>query len=207
MEGGLNGIVHEGRYQLEPFDEAVSRFSGTKRRHTADELLRYHFAFLRGGTRPFGKFWGTSIYGQCDPEIAKRAVTLAYDMGARYVWFWTSDHGHHLPWPEQLELARRLKSHAEAHPRRSIYGPPPVLGKAIVIPYPYFPSLRNLWWVRVLDPEGKNEASRRYRRLMRNTLRAYHEAIEQDEEFDFVIDTGGELAGYRKIVRIGDAAR
>ena len=212
MEGGLNGIVHEGRYQLEPFDEAVSRFSGTKRRHTAEELLRYHFAFLRGGTRPFGKFWGTSIYGQCDPQLAKRAVTLAYDMGARYVWFWTSDHGHHLPWPEQLDLARRLKSHAAAQcahgrlARRSIYGPPEVLDKAILIPYGYFPSLRNLWWVRVLDPEGKNEASKHYRRLMQDTLRAYHQAIEQDEQFDFVIDTGAKPTGYRKIVRVGDSA-
>jgi hypothetical protein len=207
MEGGLNGIVHEGRYQLGPFDEAVARWLGQPRRHTADELLRYHFAFLRGATRPLGKFWGTSIYGQCDPEIAKRAVTLAYDMGARYVWFWTSDHGHHVPWPEQLALARRLKSHAEAHPRRSIYGPPAVLDKAIVIPYGYFPSLENLWWVRVLDPEGKNEASQRYRRLMQDTLRAYHEAVERHEEFDFLIDTGREITGYRKIVRVGDGGK
>lgn len=206
MEGGLNGIVHEGRYQLAPFDEAVARFMGAKRRHTADELLRYHFAFLRGGTRPLGKFWGTSIYGQCDPEIAKRAVTLAYDMGARYVWFWTSDHDHHVPWPEQLELARLLKSHAEAHPRPSIYGPRPVLDKAIVIPYGYFPSLENLWWVRVLDPEGKNEASKHYRRLMQDTLRAYHQALDQNEEFDFAIDTGSDLRGYRQIVRVGDGA-
>ena len=205
MEGGLNGIVHEGRYQLAPFDAAVSRWLGDGRRHTANDLLRYHFAFLRGGTRPFGKFWGTSIYGQCDPEIAREAVTLAYDMGARYVWFWTSDHDHHVPWPEQLDLARRLKSHARAHPRRSIYGPPPVLDKAIVIPYGYFPSLENLWWVRVLDPQGANEAAGKYRRLMQETLRAYHEALDRNEDFDFAIDTGKEPAGYRKLVRVRDS--
>ena len=201
MEGGLNGIVHEGRYQLGPFDAAVARWLGEPRRHTAGELLRYHFAFLRGGTRPFGKFWGTSIYGQCDPEIAKQAATMAYDMGARYVWFWTSDHDHHVPWPEQLESARLLKSHAEARPRKSIYGPPAVLDTAIAIPYGYFPSLENLWWVRVLDPQGTGEASRNYRRLMQNTLRAYHEALEGNEQFDFVIDTDKDLSGYRRIVR------
>jgi hypothetical protein len=206
MEGGLNGIVHEGRYRLEPFDKAVSRWLGDARRHTGDELLRYHFAFLRGGTRPLGKFWGTSIYGQCDPQLAKQAVTLAYDMGARYVWFWTSDHDHHVPWPEQLELARRLKGHAEAHPRRSIYGPPAVLDTAIVIPYGYFPSLENLWWVRVLDPQGTGEASRRYRRLVQETLRAYHEALDRKEEFDFVIDTGKAPAGYRRIIRVSDGS-
>jgi hypothetical protein len=119
MEGGLNGFVHEGRYQLAPFDKAVARFLGTERRHTATEMLRYHYAFLRGGTRPFGKFWGTSIYGQCDPQIAPEAVALAYDLGARYVWFWTSDHDHHVPWPEQLALSQRLKEHAAAHRNRS----------------------------------------------------------------------------------------
>jgi hypothetical protein len=138
-------------------------------------------------------------------------------MGARYVWFWTSDHDHHVPWPEQLDLARHLKSHAEAHPRPSIYGPPArgggyvrmpypptAVDKAIVIPYGYFPSLENLWWVRVLDPDGKNEASLRYRRLMQRTLRAYHEALDQGEDFDFVIDMGKEPTGYRKIVRVSD---
>jgi hypothetical protein len=128
-------------------------------------------------------------------------------MGARYVWFWTSDHDHHVPWPEQLELARRLKSHAEAHPRPSIYGPPAVVDKAIVIPHGYFPSLENLWWVRVLDPEGKNEASLRYRRLMQRTLQAYHEALDQGEDFDFVIDMGKQPTGYRKIVRVSDSAK
>ena len=128
-------------------------------------------------------------------------------MGARYVWFWTSDHDHHVPWPEQLELARRLKGHAEAHPRPSIYAPPAVLDTAIVIPYGYFPSLENLWWVRVLNPQGTGEASRRYRRLVQETLRAYHEALDRKEEFDFVIDTGVKPAGYRKIVRVSDGAQ
>ena len=204
MEGGLTGIVHEGRYQLSPFDAAVAKWTGGKRRHTARELLRYHFAFLRGGTRPFGKHWGTSIYGQCDPAIAKEAITLAYDMGARYVWFWTSDHGHHVPWPEQLDLARRLKRHARAHPRKSIFAGQPVLDRAIVIPYGYFISLRNLWWIRVLDPKGRSEAAGRYRRLMQNTLRAYHEALKRGEDFDFVIDTGRPPARYRNVTAVRD---
>jgi hypothetical protein len=41
---------------------------------------------------------------------------------------------------------------------------------------------------------------------MQNTLRAYHEALDQGEEFDFVIDIGKEPTGYRKIVRISDSA-
>jgi len=204
LAGGLAGIVHEGRYQLEDFNKAAARFNGGRRRYTAEELLRYHYAFLRGAARQFGKHWGTSIYGQCDPKIAPKAVTLAYDMGARYIWFWTSDHDHHLPWPEQLELARVLRDHRTAHPRPSIFGPKPVLDTAIVIPYGYFLSLRDLWWVRVLDKEGKNEASQKYRRLMKRAFAAVDAALDRGEDFDIVVDDGRKITGYRKIVRIND---
>ncbi|MBN1422394.1 MAG: hypothetical protein JXP34_26700 [Planctomycetes bacterium] len=205
LAGGLAGIVHEGRYRLAPFDRAIERWTGTPKAHTARELLRYHYAFLRGAARAFGKSWGTSIYGQCDPAISPEAVTLAYDMGARYVWFWTSDHDHHMPWPEQLELARTLRDHAKAHPRLSIRAKPPVLDLAIAIPYGYFLSLDNLWWVRALDEEGKNEASQRYARLMRRAHRAIEEALEKGEEFDITVDDGRRsFDDYKRVVRVSD---
>ena len=204
MKGGGSGLVHEGRYQLAEFDKAVARFTGQSRQHSARELLQYHYAFLRGGTRPFGKFWGTAIYGQCDTNIAPEAVTLAYDLGARYVWFWTSDHDHHVPWPEQLELARTLKQHTQRHPRPSIYGKAPKLDTAIVIPNGYFLSLENLWWVRVMDKEGRNEASQKYRRLMQRALQAIHQCFDRGESFDITVDDGRAIPGYRRIVRVDD---
>jgi len=204
LAGGLAGIVHEGRYRLAPFDRAIERWTGTPKKHTARELLRYHFAFLRGAARSFGKSWGTSIYGQCDPAISPEAVTLAYDMGARYVWFWTSDHDHHMPWPEQLELARTLRDHAKAHPRLSIRAKPPVLDKVIAIPHGYFLSIENLWWVRALDKEGKNEASQRYARLMRRAHEAIEEALAKDEDFDITVDDGRPFDDYRQVVRVSD---
>lgn len=207
MKGGGNGLVHEGRYQLADFDRAVERFTGVPRRHTAGELLQYHYAFLRGGTRPFGKFWGTAIYGQCDTNLAVEALTRAYDMGARYLWFWTSDHDHHVPWPEQLALARALKRHAQAHPRPSLYGPAPRLDTAIVIPNGYFLSLENLWWVRVMDKEGKNEAAQRYRRLMQRALNEVHKCFDRRESFDITVDDGRPIQGYRRVVRINDAPK
>ncbi len=204
MKGGGNGLVHEGRYQLDSFDKAVARFTGQPRRHTPSELLQYHFAFLRGGTRPFGKFWGTAIYGQCDTNLAPAAVKLAYDMGARYVWFWTSDHDHHVPWPEQLNLARVLKQHAQQHPRPSLFGPPPKLDAVLVVPNGLFLSLENLWWVRVMDKEGKNEAAQRYHRLMQRFLKAVQECFERGESFDVTVDDGRPIANYRRIVRLED---
>ncbi|MHB1037836.1 MAG: hypothetical protein ACYC35_25565 [Pirellulales bacterium] len=202
MRGGANGIVHEGRYQLAEFDKNFARFTGVAKAHSADDLLRYHYAFLRGGTRPFGKYWGTAIYGQCDPAIAPAALTTAYDMGARYLWFWTSDHGHHVPYPEQLALVRQLTAHAQAHPRGSIEGPPKTLDTAIVIPYNLFISFENLWWVRVMDPAGKNDASRQYRAFMKSALSEIQGCLDRSEDFDVVVDEGKPIIGYKKIVRI-----
>ena len=91
MKGGGSGIVHEGRYRLKAFDDWVAQATGERRQHTARQMLQWHYAFLRGGAQLFGKFWGTAIYGQCDPAIAPEAFTTAYDMGARYFWCWTSE--------------------------------------------------------------------------------------------------------------------
>jgi hypothetical protein len=202
MKGGGMGIVHEGRYQLPPFDEAVAKFTGEARRHSARELLQYHYAFLRGAVRPFGKAWGTAIYGQCDTNLAPLALTLAYDMGSRYLWFWTSDHDHHVPWPEQLALVRHLQAHARAHPRASLSAPVEV---AIVIPNGYFLSLENLWWVRVLDKEGRNAAAQKYRRLMQRALAAVHDCFRDGLSFDITVEDGHAITGYRKLIRISDA--
>jgi hypothetical protein len=204
MKGGGSGIVHEGRYQLGPFDRAVERFTGKPRGHTASELLQYHYAFLRGGTRPFGKFWGTAIYGQCDTNIAPLALTAAYDMGARYLWFWTSDHDHHVPWPEQMSLVRHLQAHVKAHARASIRAHVPGVDVCIAIPNGYFLSLENLWWVRVLDKEGKNEAAQRYRRLMQRVFAAAHNCFDQGRSFDITVDDGRVIRGYREVLRVSD---
>jgi len=203
MRGGCNGIVHEGRYQLADFDKAVAKFTHTDRKHTAEQLLKYHYAFLRGGTRPFDKYWGTAIYGQCDPAIAPRAVTLAYDMGARYIWYWTSDHDHHLPWVEQMQLTRTLRKHAAEHPRKSIFGPKAVLDTAIVLPDGFIASMEGLPWVPVPgnDPT-KGEHWRKYQRLMERLMTAVHDACDSNEDFDITVDDGREIAGYRKVVRI-----
>jgi hypothetical protein len=61
-------------------------WTGAVGHHSADEMLRFHFAFLRGGTQLLDKFWAMSIYGQCDPAIAQRTLTLVCDMGTRYLY-------------------------------------------------------------------------------------------------------------------------
>jgi hypothetical protein len=218
LEAGFGGFVHEGRYNLtnfyasgHSFDACVTASTGLKRAHTAEEMLRIHYAFLRGAARHFGKDWGTSIYGQADPAISPLALHLAYDLGARYLWYWTSDHEHHLPWSEQLQLTRGLKAHAHAHPRRSTRRTGELLDTVIVIPRDSLAVVESplqrrhawdLWWVRDLDAAGTNTASRRYRDFMHNLFTEIHRALDAKESFDLAADDGRPFVGYRKVIRI-----
>jgi hypothetical protein len=204
MKGGGSGIVHEGRYQPHDLDDLVARFTGDKRQHTVRQMLQWYYAFLRGGARPFGKFWGTAIYGQCDPAIAPEAFATAYDMGARYFWFWTSDRAHHVPWPEQLALARGLKRYAQEHPRPSIYPPPRKTDKVILMPDGDFAGYADRTWLRDADKASKSEQSEQHRRLMSQMLKAVEECFRRGEGFDISVDDGRPIKGYRRVVRLSE---
>lgn len=202
LKGGAAGIVHEGRYNLESFNKQVAKYSEKAQFKSAEELLRYHYAFLRGAARAFNKHWGTAIYGQCDTNIAPLALTLAYDMGARYLWFWTSDHDHHVPWNEQMQLVKHLRQHERLHPRPTIFGPLKKIDVAIVIPKGMFVSLEDLWWVREMDREGKNESSLAYKRLVKNTLETSRSCLDRNLDFDILPDEPEKIRGYREVIRV-----
>lgn len=202
LKGGASGIVHEGRYNLDSFNRQVAKYSEKAKFKSAEELLKYHFAFLRGAARAFNKHWGTAIYGQCDTNIALVALTLAYDMGARYLWFWTSDHDHHVPWDEQMQLVKHLREHERLHPRPTIFGPLKKIDVAIVIPKGMFVSLEDLWWIREMDREGKNESSLMYKRLVKNTLDTVRACLDRNLDFDIIPDEPEKIRGYREVIRV-----
>lgn len=39
---------------------------------------------------------------------------------------------------------------------------------------------------------------------MRRALRAYHDALDRGEDFDFVVDTGSKIDGYRNVTRLAE---
>ena len=174
-----------------------------KLRHTPVQALKFQYAMMRGGARPFGKFWGTSIYGQCDPGMAPLALTTAYDMGARYFWFWTSDHQHHLPWNEQISLSRALKEYASKHPRPSVYSPQPRRDAVIAIQKGYILCLKDFQWTAGNDLD-RREAGEKYTRVLTRALTAAQQCLERGEDFDITINDGHRLEGYRRIIRIAD---
>jgi hypothetical protein len=203
MKGGVSGIVQEGRYNAASFDAQVLAATGLKWHWSALQLLKFNYSMMRGGARRFGGFWGASIYGQCDPAIAPLALTTAYDMGARYFWFWTSDHAHHLPWNEQMSLARALQEYAAKHPRPSIYAPAPERDAVIAIQNGYLLCLGDFQWNAGPDLE-RRQAGEKYRRVLTRALTAVHECLDRGQDFDIAVDDGRRLEGYRRVIKIDD---
>jgi hypothetical protein len=202
MRGGSAGIVHEARYNVDGFNDELKTATGKDWKFNADDLLKIHFAILRGAARPFNKFWGTAIYGQCDPTIAPMAFIKAYDMGARYFWFWTSDHDHHLPWPEQLALARTLKEHAADHPRKSIYQPQLKRDVVITLPDGVYLPFDTFNWVEAPTSALKRQQFEEFQRIRIAALEAAKKCLRDHRDFDISIDDGRKFDGYRHVIRI-----
>jgi len=207
-----NAFIHEGRYDFPYVPAILNEFYRTDIPRTPEAMLTIYYAFLRGAARVAGKDWGTSIYGQADPAHARLALRTAYDRGARYLWFWSSDKSHHLPFEEQLDLARGLRDYVEKHPR------PPradlIRGAevAVVLPYGFtFPiddwnkrRIPDVWRSTAFPLDGGRLPSGvSYYAVLQAAARRMEDLIRAGREFDVVIDVP-ELkdAGYADLIPV-----
>lgn len=204
LQAGCTGIVEEGRYDLASERKDLTRVFGGAPDLTPREVLLLHYAWLRGAARATGKSWGMSIYGQADPAISPLAVTLAYDMGARYIWYWTSDHDHHLPFPEQMALTRLIRAHAAKHPR------PPrdellhAAKAAVAFPEGYAYDPFSIWGSPYLGIDNRNEYGVSDRDILIAGLFEAIKLMKKGVDFDFIIDTNGFTpTGYDLVVHVG----
>ena len=118
MEAGVPGFLYEGRHLPKEFARMVKAKVGVDFPETPEAGLRFNTAFIRSASRHFGGRWGVSLYGQTASDASEKMFPLAYDEGATYFWFWTSDSGHHIPFEEQLTRSRQLREYAKSHPRK-----------------------------------------------------------------------------------------
>lgn len=202
MMGGAHALIHEGRYGLHEIENLSRMLLGRGLSATAEEELRLHFACLRGAARVFGGEWGTAIYGQCDPALRQPAMDLAYDMGASYIWFWTSDHTHHVPFREQIELARGLTRHRQAEPERDLVGLRRKADTAIVLPFGYTMA-PSPWWQHAMRPGALNSHGAPFRSPAATALFEFLTALRSGADADIVVDHARVAgAGYRTLIRI-----
>ena len=219
MEAGAAGWCMEGRYQPAWFARLMRDELGVDFPDDAEATVRFHQAFFTGAARRFGARWGVAIYGQMDPKAAGLLFPIAYEQGATYFWFWTSDHAHHVPFEEQLRHARALRRHVAAHPRRDPGDRVSVARVAIALPWGYlldhyqlkrytyhgetFPRGR-MWWSREMEMTDENGEGATYGRVLAAAATLAAELLRSGTAFDFVYLRRGEAApaGYAELRRV-----
>ncbi|MBI5368160.1 MAG: hypothetical protein HZA54_14075 [Planctomycetes bacterium] len=216
LRNGGSGIIHEGRYDLPYVPGILNETYRTAIPATPDSLFRIYFAFLRGAARVYGKDWGTSIYGQADREHAPQGLRMAYDRGARYLWFWSSDQGHHLPYEEQLALAREIRDYIRDHPRPARAGLVRGARAAIVLPYGFTFSISDwtksrpapLWQLAAFPIEqGRSAAGPSFYAVLKRAAERMEELLAAGVEFDVVVDLPEvKVAGYETLYYVLDEA-
>lgn len=208
IHAGAAGMVHEGRYSAGDVDSDLEAMLGPGARLSAERRLDIVYAFLRGAARVMKKEWGTAIYGQCDPAIAPTAVTRAYDQGARYVWFWTSDHGHHVPFERQLDLSMHLQRHRAAHPRGDRNALRSTATVAVAVPEGYSGTANMMWWSQRFYSHRRNEHGVPYGDVRAAYWWEIFRLAQGTELFDCVVDMPIiHNAGYKRIVHVDSHGR
>lgn len=210
MQGGAAFIVHEGRYALDPFNGTLEHILGPGARCSVKEMFDLTYCFMRGAARCFGNDWGTAIYGQADYSIAPDAVRQAYAQGARFIWWWTSDHDHHLPFARQLELTRIVRAHQLANPRAGRIPQIRAARVAVAIPDGYvIGGGPNMWGNANFRFDKLNELGVAYGDINSEAWWHLYRLVKQGLHVDCIVDVPSvvDAAGYDSIVRIGADGR
>jgi hypothetical protein len=216
MEAGADGWIHETRLDARKFADDVKRELGVDFPPGPDATIQLHLALFRGAARHFQRPWGVSIFGQTGRPVADRLFPLAYEAGATYFWFWTSDGAHHVPHDRQLELARELRSYQAAHPRPE--GPAARTASsrvAVVLPWGYAlddwsvdGEPARLWAAPRLGLGGAEDGDVPRRAVLRAAMEIAVERIELGQPWDLLFLREGESAsGYDEVVRVDRRGR
>jgi hypothetical protein len=203
--GPPSAIVYEGRgaagRDLPLFNSGTGAQIPT---HDQQAWLDMIYGMMRGAARVTGKDWGIAIYGQFQVPEVFRALTYAYDLGASYFLFWTSDRGHHVPYQEQLMFSKFINDYAKHHPNRELEKLKHMAEVMILFPPGYtLLSKEPMWWLPPLNYEKKNREGLTYREVLARVAAEIERCYRQGVAYDLAWDIDGlDLGGYREIIRI-----
>jgi hypothetical protein len=173
---------------------------------TPENLFLWSYSQMRGAARVFGSKWGMSIYGQAEPRLRFASMKLAYDLGAEFIWLWTSDHDHHVPYAEQLRLARQISEYAARRPPRDLDKLRQAAATAIVIPYGYsLPTCWQMftWGTHIYPLDRKNEHGLTYKEVLTPAVEEIARCLKGQIPYD-VVPAGDAFDpnGYERVIWI-----
>jgi hypothetical protein len=214
MEANPVGLVQECRWRIDPNADSqqilmlqrINEEFDVDIPITPNNLFMWSYAQMRGPARALNTKWGMSIYGQSEPYLRFPSMKLAYDLGAEYVWFWTSDHGHHVLYTEQLALARQMSNYARKHPRPDLDKLRKAATTAIVLPYGYtLPTSWQLftWGTHIYPLSRKNSFGLTYKEVLKLAIKEIEHCLKNNISYD-VVPAGKAFdpTGYEKVVWI-----
>jgi hypothetical protein len=214
LEVNRFGLVQECRWRIDPNADSqqilmlqrINEEFGVHIPVTPRNLFTWFYAQMRGPAQALDAKWGMSIYGQAEPNLRLPSMKLAYDLGAEFIWFWTSDHGHHVPYNEQLALARQISEYAKNHPRPDLNKLRRAATTAVVLPYGYtLPTCWQLhtWGTHVYPLSRKNRLGLTYKQVLTPAVRQIAHCLKNNISYD-VVPAGRDFnpAEYEKVVWI-----
>ena len=217
LEANRCGIIQECRWQIRPgnFDrgrmlQRINAEFGTSIPVEPENLFLWYYSQMIGPARVFDAKWGMSIYGHAERELRLPSMKLAYDLGAAYIWFWTSDHNHHVPYTEQLALTRAITDYEKNHPRPALNKLMRLAKKAIVRPFGY--TLPACWELDmygsyIFSIDRKNKLGIPYKEVLAPAVKEIEHCLKNNIPYD-VIPVGKDFdpSVYEEICRIKEDA-
>lgn len=214
LEANPVGIIQECRWRVNPNADSdqilmlqrVNEEFGVDIPVTPENLFTWFYSQMRGPARAFGTKWGMSIYGQAEPHLRFPSMKLAYDMGAEYIWLWTSDHDHHVLYTEQLSLARQISKYAKSQPRRDLDGLRRAAEVAVVLPYGYtLPTVWQMftWGTHIYPLDRKNEHGITYKQVLAPAVVEIARCLKTGTSYD-VVPAGDRFdpGSYKRVFRV-----
>ncbi len=205
-----SGIVYEGRSASQRDLPFFNSTTGAQiPTHDQQAWLDILYGALRGAARVSGGNWGISIYGQFQMPEVYRAFTYAYDLGASYFLFWTGARDHHVPYQDQLELSRFVRTYANQQPPRDLEKLRRAAEVMILYPRGYtFINKEPMWWLPPLNYERRNAFGFKYREILARVAAEIERCYRAGVAYDLAWDLEAlDLSGYREVITIHENGR
>ncbi|MBN2128693.1 MAG: hypothetical protein JW741_04325 [Sedimentisphaerales bacterium] len=212
LEANPCGIVQECRWRIDPNADSDQPLMLQRMNAefsvdvpvTPENLFLWSYSQMRGAARVFGSKWGMSIYGQAEPHLRLASMKLAYDLGAEFIWFWTSDHDHHVPYTEQLRLAREISAYAESRPPRDLDKLRRAATTAILIPYGYsLPTCWQLftWGTHIYPLDRRNDHGLTYKQVLTPAVQEIARCLKSHTPYDLLpAGKAFDPNGYQRVI-------